>query len=69
MSLQPKNDLPAGTRLTVWIVYSSCAVGTFIEASFTNKDQADASLRWHIENDRNNNNYWIREIQTQPHEA
>ena len=37
--------------------------------AYTNKVQAEAFLRWCVENDRNNSRHWIRMLITEPHEA
>lgn len=60
---------PKDAEITVWLVYSSCDTGTFIEGAYTNKVQAEAFLRWCVENDRNNSRHWIRMLITEPHEA
>lgn len=58
---------PEGAEITVWLLMSSCSTGTYIEEAYTNKVQAEAGMRWHVENDRNNSRHWLREITTQPH--
>lgn len=56
-----------GEYLTIWIVYSSCATGTHIEGAFTHKVQAEAHMRWCVKVDRNNSSFWVRELDTAPH--
>lgn len=53
--------------ITIWLIYSSCATGTYIEGAYTSKIQAESDLRKIKEMDRNNSSFWIRELQTQPH--
>lgn len=60
---------PKDAEITVWLLYSSCNTGTYIDGAFTNKTQAEAALRWHVEADRSNSRHWLREITTQPHEV
>lgn len=60
---------PPGAQIRLWLLYSSCDTGTYIEGAFTNKVQAEAAMRWHIENDRNNSSHWIRELTTEEHES
>ena len=60
---------PKDAEITIWLLYSRCDAGTFIEGAFTNKTQAESMLRWHEANDRNNSAHWLREIVTQAHEV
>lgn len=59
---------PPGAEIDLYLVYSRCAKGTFIDGAFTNKTQAESAMRIFKDWDRNNSEFWIRELRTQPHE-
>lgn len=63
MKFIPPND----AEIDLWMLYSRDTTGTYVEGVFTHKVQAEAAMRWHKENDRNNSTHWIVERTTQPH--
>lgn len=58
---------PKDAEIDLWLVYSSCDTGTYIEGAFTHKVQAEAHIRQCKDADRCNSKYWLRELTTQPH--
>lgn len=58
-----------GQSIMVYILYSSCVTGTYIEGAYTSKVQAEADLRNLMAIDRNNSNLWIRELKTEEHKT
>jgi hypothetical protein len=61
--------LNPGETVTVWLVMSQCATGTYIDGAYTDLQQAKDALAWNIDADRNNSTHWLREIETKPHKG
>ena len=61
------NRLFPGTQLYVYILRSHTPGGTFTEAVFTNKAQAEAAMR--LFKQQSSDTYSIQERVTEPHEV
>lgn len=61
------NYLMPGTQLYVYILRSHTPGGTFTEAVFTNKTQAEAAMR--LFKQQSGGQYSIQEHVTEPHEV
>ena len=56
-----------GESIDIWIVYSKCATGQYIEGVYTNETQANKEMEKFKSWDRSNSIHWVRPISTKPH--